>query len=224
MDIETQARETLVQAAKLLAQEGLVAGTDGNLSARLDGGRFLLTPSGVRKDALSPDDLLVVDAAGRKLTGAKKPTSEVFMHLKAYELRPEVHAVVHAHPQHVAALTAAGLTDINFRLPEMVLYLGMVPVTAYATPTTLQGPEVLAPFLTESDAFILPLHGSVTLGEDMMAAVSRLEALEHTCEILYAAALLRSGKLPERLPETEIARLWEIHSRSCVRPKPLPCL
>ena len=188
-----QMRETLCQVGKLLYDRGYCAANDGNLSVRV-GDRLLITPSGVSKGRMTPDMLLVTDLEGRVLSGDRHPSSEGKLHCIIYLRRPDVSAVVHAHPPVSTAFAVCrrGLTEPW--LAELVSGLGEVPVTeGFAMPSTDQVPRSIEPFLADHNAVLLANHGAVAWGEDLWSAFDRLETVEHTAKILLNARLLGGG-------------------------------
>lgn len=194
---ETRLRRDLVEVCRRLHARRLVGAGEGNVSCRLPGGRVLVTPSGTNKGYLRPADLIVVDGAGKALRGRGRPSSELRMHLAAYAARPEVQAVVHAHPLTAVALTVAGLPPPNDLLPEAVLVLGEVVVAPFATPGTDEVPESLASFFPGHDVLLLERHGALALGRDLFQAYDRMETLERVCEVAATArALGRCEPLP----------------------------
>lgn len=188
-----QMRETLCQVGKLLYDRGYCAANDGNLSVRV-GDRLLITPSGISKGRMTPDMLLVTDLEGRVLSGDRHPSSEGKLHCIIYRRRPDVSAVVHAHPPVSTAFAVCrrGLTEPW--LAELVSGLGEVPVTVgFAMPSTDQVPRSIEPFLADHNAVLLANHGAAAWGEDLWSAFDRLETVEHTAKILLNARLLGGG-------------------------------
>lgn len=193
---ETRLRRDLVEVCRRLHARRLVGAGEGNVSCRLPGGRVLVTPSGTNKGFLRPADLIVVDRAGAKVRGRGRPSTELRMHLAAYAARPDVQAVVHAHPLTAVALTVAGLPPPNDLLPEAVLVLGTVVVAPFATPGTDEVPDSLAPYWGH-DVLLLERHGALALGRDLFQAHDRMETLERVCEVAATArALGRCEPLP----------------------------
>jgi L-fuculose-phosphate aldolase len=207
---ENSLREEIVLVGKLLYERGLIVATDGNISARLDQERVLITPSGLCKGLMSPDQLIVIDLAGRKVgpdTPANKnlkPTSEITMHLEAYKQRPDVLAVVHAHPPHAIALSIAGISLADCMLPEAIVFLGLTPTTPYATPSSEENARAIRQVITGHDALILQRHGSLTVGSSPLNAFYRTETLEQIARITYMLHQLGGG---QPLPPQQVEKL-----------------
>jgi L-fuculose-phosphate aldolase len=193
---ERELRADVVRVCRRMAERGFVSGWAGNVSARLAPDRFLLTPSGVPKADVAEDDLLVVDASGRVVgaSDGRRPTSELPMHLCAYRLRPDVSAVVHAHPVHAVALSIVGSALSKNYVPEAVVMLGPVAVTPYATPSTAENEHVVAAVVEHHDAVVLRSHGSLTVGRTLDEAYLRLETLEHAAQIVMLVEQAGGGR------------------------------
>ncbi len=196
---ERAIREEIVRVGQLMHSRGYVTATDGNISARLDRERFIATPSGLSKGAMSPDQMVVIDWEGKPVGGNRygaardlKPSSEILLHLEAYRQRPEIGAVVHAHPVHAVTLSIAGVSLARCLLPEVIINLGMIPTTEYATPASPEGAVVIRELIRQYDALILQRHGSVTIGKDVWEAYLNLEKLENVAEITFK--LLQIGR------------------------------
>ncbi len=190
-------RLALCAAGRRLLEADLIAATEGNLSARLPGGTFLVTPSGCSKATLRPDDLLEVDAAGRVVSGAGRPSTELAMHLAAFSARPDAMALVHAHPVTAVAFTIAGAAWPGDLVPEAAVTLGPVAIAPFATPGTAEVPASLAPLLPGHDVLLLTRHGALCLGRTVDEAVGRMETLERVARMaLIAMAVGRCEPLP----------------------------
>jgi len=188
-----------------LAAQGLIAGRDGNLSVRLGADRVLVTPSGLIKSLLEPADMVEVDLAGQlRKRGTRKPTSELDLHLRILRARPDVGAVVHAHPPTATGFAVAGQGFDAFVLPELILQMGRVPVVPYGTPGTPELGDRVEPFIAGHDALLLANHGAVTVGATLDAAWIRMESLEHAARIIFAARALGG---PVELSGDAVARL-----------------
>ena len=213
---ERELRRQIVRACLALSQRGLVAATDGNVSARLGPERILVTPSGTSKGEVDELSVLLCDEEGRKIRGRGEVSSEVQVHLAAYRERPEIAAVVHAHPPLASAFTFAGMEHL-FRepvIPEVAAQFGSIPTAPYATPGTRALAEAAAPFFRSSDVVLLAQHGAVTLGPDPWSAYLRMEKLEHAATILKAACELACGEANvKRLGKGQTEELLRLYGK-----------
>jgi L-fuculose-phosphate aldolase len=207
---ESALRHEIVRIGRLLYERGLIVAGDGNISARLGQELVLTTPSGACKGMLDPADIVVVDMAGRVQDDRHRPSSELPMHLAVYQCRPDVLAVVHAHPPLAVACTLAGVRMDQPVLPEVIITLGMVPTADFALAGTREMYDVLAPFLPSHNAILLAHHGALTVGDTLLRAFMRMEQVEHTAKILLAAHQL-GGARP--LPPERLAQLDELRIR-----------
>ncbi|MFZ0409988.1 MAG: class II aldolase/adducin family protein [Candidatus Acidiferrales bacterium] len=177
-------------AGRWIHQLGYVAATDGNISLRLDPRRVLTSPTGISKGMMTPDDLVVTDLQGRKLSGTRNPSSELAMHLLIYRRRPDINAVCHAHPPVATGYAAAGIPLNRAILAELVIALGCIPVAPYGTPGTPELSETLEPLVQSYDAILLGNHGAVTCGQDLLTAFFRMETTEHFARVALVTQLL----------------------------------
>lgn len=217
---ELDQRKAICEIGRRMWQRNYVAATDGNISVRLGPDRYLCTPSGVSKGFMEPNDLVIADGKGKKLSGGGKVTSEFTTHLAAYEERPDVHAVVHAHPPKAIGFSLAGVSLADCILPEVIYSIGGIPTTAYATPATIEGSEVLREYIRQCDAVLLDRHGSVTVGVNVLDAYLKLEKLEHACESLLVAHTLGHVR---RLGSEEISKLQQVRESYGVTGMAFPC-
>jgi len=187
-------RKEILRVCRKLDALGFVPATDGNVSARLDGKSILITPSMLRKGDIKESQLLVTDLGGKVLEGKGRPSSEIKMHLYAYKMRPDVKAMVHAHPPFATAFAAAGLDLTAPLLPEVVLTVGPVPLARYATPSTQEVPRSMAPSIKEHQALLLANHGVLALGRSLEEALQRMERVEHLAKISFLAQALGRPK------------------------------
>lgn len=214
---EAGLREEVVRVCRMMWEKGFVAASDGNVSVRLGKQRLLTTPSGVSKGFLSAADVVLIDMDGNPVgsaaRGAKppKPSSEILLHLEVYRQRPDVEAVVHAHPPLAIAFTIAGISLTQCVLPEVIINLGSVPTTAYATPSSPEGPAVIRELIRCHDALIIDRHGSVTVGKSLFDAYMKLEKVEHLAHVTLAARQL--GRVSE-LPPEEVRKLIAARRKS----------
>ena len=198
-------REAVCRVGNLLYDRGYVAANDGNISVRVGEGRLLITPSGVSKGRMTPDMLLVTDLDGTVIEGNRHPSSEGKMHLEVYRGRPDVNAVVHAHPPVSTAFAVCRRGLETPYLSELVAGLGQVPCTpSFAMLSTEEVPQSVRPYLADHNALLLANHGALAWGGDLWEAFDRLETVEHTAKIVLNAQLLGGG-IP--LTEEEVVRL-----------------
>jgi len=207
---EHHLRRDIVRVGKLLYDKGLIVATDGNGSARVESNRILATPSGLCKGFMEPEQLIVVDLNGERvgLTNPAnrnlQPTSEMRMHLEAYRRRPDIAAVVHAHPPTTVAMSIAGIDLARCLIPEVIVTLGVVPTTRYATPSSDENARAIRDLIGGHDAIVLQRHGTLTVGRDPLDAFLKTESLEQMARIAFMTQLL--GASPE-LPPEEVAKL-----------------
>jgi L-fuculose-phosphate aldolase len=213
---EREYRDDIIQIGRLVFQKGWVAANDGNISIRLDAERLLATPTGVSKGMMHPDDLILVDYQGNKISGRRERTSEIAMHLKVYEMRPDIKAVVHAHPPVATGFATAGRSLSEGLLPEVVIGLGCVPLAAYGLPGTPALTEPMIPLIPKYDALLMANHGAVCYGEDVFQAYFRMETMEHFARIALVAELLGGAKV---LPRMEVDKLLDSRTRYGVKAK-----
>ncbi len=213
-------RRGIVEVGRRMWLRGLVAANDGNISIRLPGDRVVSTATGVSKGFLSEADLVVTDLEGRLIEGRARPTSELGMHLEIYRARPEIHAVVHAHPPAATAFAASGLDLSDCFLSETAIFLGGVPTAPYATPGTDEVALSIRGLVPHTDVLLLAHHGAVTMGPDLESAYFKMETLEHTAKVaLYARQL--GG--PKSLPRAELDRLEDSRERYGLDLRALSC-
>lgn len=211
MPTERELRELLCEIGRRVWTREYVAANDGNFSVRLSPTEVLCTPTLVSKGFMQPEELAVVSPEdGRLLRGPLRATSEIKMHLEIYRQRPDVQAVVHAHPPHATAFALVGRPMPKCVLPETEVLLGDIPVVPYETPGTHAFAEALKPFLATCDAFLLSSHGAVTAGRDPLEAYHRLETLDQYCKILI---LTRQLGDVNQIPASKVRELLDIRTR-----------
>jgi L-fuculose-phosphate aldolase len=213
---ERELRDDIVQIGRLVYQKGWVAANDGNISIRLDQDRLLCTPTGVSKGMLDPDDLIICDMQGAKLQGRKERTSEILMHLTVYGMRPDVRAVVHAHPPVSTGFATAGRPLNQALLPEVIIGLGCVPLAGYGLPGTPALTDPMLPYIPKYDAILMANHGAVCYGEDVWKAFFKMETVEHYARIALVAELLGGARV---LPRIEVDKLLDSRTRYGVKAK-----
>ena len=201
---EAHTRQQMIRIARLCYERHLLVAMDGNLSVLLPDGTVLCTKAGCHKGFLTDDDLVVIDRRGNKIRGLGDPTSEMAMHLACYDARPDVRAVVHAHPPISIAFTVAGVSMDRCVLPEVVLTMGVIPTLDYRTTGTFDLAALVGEHIHKHDAVLMDRHGAVCVGGDLLEAFCRLETMEHTALITKTARDM--GQVQE-LPPSEAEHL-----------------
>jgi len=188
--------EQICDVCHKMWQLGWVAANDGNVSVKLEDGTFLATPTGISKSFITPEKILHIDSNGEVIEGqaGAKPSSEIKMHLRCYEERDDVGAVVHAHPPTATGYAVAHLDLDRYTMIETIIAIGSIPVTPYGTPSTYEVPDAIAPYLQEHDVLLLANHGALTVGADLITAYYRMETLELYAKISLTAHLLGGEK------------------------------
>jgi len=190
MPTERKHREEIVRYGRMLHQRCFVAAMDGNLSVRLKGDRILITPTCLSKGAMRTSDLVIVDLDGNRVSGRRNVTSEVGMHLLIYRMRPDVQAIVHAHPPTATGFAAAGIALTEPLVCEVVMGLGCIPLARYGTPGTSELAQTLEPYVPNYDAILMSNHGVVTYGDTLEHAYMKMETVEHFAQIALVTHLL----------------------------------
>lgn len=191
--LEADLRSQLVRIGKAMHRVGYTPATAGNLSVRLDSQRILATPTGCSKSLLQASDMVIVDLDGHKLSGQRNVTSEIGMHLAVYRMRPDVQAIVHAHPPIATAFAACRKPLDQPICSEIMMTTGLVPLADYATTGTDEVSASLQPFLLSHDAILLANHGLLTYGETLLDAFMKTETVEHFAQVCLAAHQLGGG-------------------------------
>ena len=165
-------REAICDVCHKMWQLGWVAANDGNVSVKLPDGNFLCTPTGISKSFITPEKLVIVNDKLEVVEGAPgyKPSSEMKMHMRCYRERPDVGAVVHAHPPTATGYAVAGKSMDEYSMIETVIAIGSIPLTPYGTPSTDEVPEAITPYLQNHDVMLLQNHGALTVGADLITA------------------------------------------------------
>src|SRR5688572_21003890 len=179
MATESQLRADIVEIGRRLYARRYMASNDGNIIVRLDDRRLLMTPKSVCKGFMDAAMMCITDLEGRKLAGDRDPSSEMLMHLEVYRQRPDVRAVVHAHPPIATGFAVAGIPLDRAVLAEVLTTLGSIPIAEYATPSTSELPEAVRKYITAHDGMLLANHGALTVGADVYSAYFKMETIEH---------------------------------------------
>lgn len=203
-------REQIVEVCRLMWQKGWVAANDGNVSVKLDDGTFLTTPTGMSKYFIKPEMLCHIDKDGNMLEeNGQRPSSELKMHLRCYEEREDVRAVVHAHPPCATAYAVANKALDNYCMIETIVSMGSVPVTPFGTPSTYEVPDAIAPYLAYHDVVLLKNHGALTMANSLIGAYYKMETLELFAQISLNAEILGGA---QELPKEKIDTLIDLRS------------
>lgn len=210
MKTETDHRHDIVEIGRRIYAKGFVASNDGNISTRIAEDEVIITPTGMSKGFLSSDQLIKVKLSGEQIEGYLKPSSELPFHLKVYEIRPDVNAIVHAHPPISTAFAVAGIPLDDMILPEVILSLGCIPIAEYGTPGTDELVSAVESTIRECDAILLANHGALTVGPDIYTAYHKMETMEHFAHINWIARTL--GQV-NPLGDEELRKLMELRTR-----------
>lgn len=206
---ELQLKELMCDIGRRVWQKGMVAANDGNFSVKLNENEFLCTPTGVSKGFMTPEYICKVDAKGNVLEANEgfKPSSEVKMHMRIYEQRPDVNAVVHAHPIYATAYAIAGKSLDRVIMPEAAIFLGEVPLAKYATPSTDEVPDSIEQYLPYVNQVLLENHGALTWGPDLLSAYHKMESVEFYAELMYRADMLGGA---QEIEKSQVDKLYAI--------------
>ena len=193
---EYEMKQQICEVGHLIWQLGFVAANDGNISMKIDDNTFLTTPTGTSKRILTPEMIIKMNANNEivECPEGYRPSSEFKMHLRCYKERPDIGAVVHAHPPTATGFAIAHIPLDDYTMPEAIIFLGSVPIAPYATPGSQGVPDGVAPFLAEHDTILLMNHGALTVGKDITQAYYRMETLEHFAKVSLVARQLGGAK------------------------------
>jgi L-fuculose-phosphate aldolase len=199
-----QLRRLICQIGRRLYERGLISAAEGNISVRLSDGTFLCTPTSLSKGFLEPEQVALIDAKGNLLEGPLQPTSECRMHLAIYRAQAAANAVVHAHPPYAMALGVADIRLPTEVLPEVLGYIGEVPLLPFQTPGTDALADQVAGVCAGHRVIMMKHHGAAAWAEDLDHAWLLMEALESCCKATYLARTL--GRM-DVLPPEKVAEL-----------------
>ncbi len=187
-----ETKEQICDICHKMWQLGWVAANDGNVTVKISDNEFLATPTGVSKSFITPEKLILIDKEGNILeaTDGYKPSSEIKMHLRCYQKRDDVWSVIHAHPPGATGFAVAHKAMDMYNMIEDVAVIGSVPLTPYGTPSTVEVPNSIEPYLEEHDVMLLENHGALAVGSDVLTAFYRMESLELWAKITINAVIL----------------------------------
>jgi L-fuculose-phosphate aldolase len=205
-------KKQIVEVGHKLWDKNFVAANDGNITIRLNDKEFLTTPTGISKKSLTVEMIIKVDMAGNPVVhnANYRPSSEAKMHIEVYKQRPDVKAIVHAHPIFATSFAVSGIALDKCILPEAILTVGSVPVTPYALVSTMEIPDAIRPYIKNTDAVLLANHGALTMGTDVINAYYKMETLEHYAHILFRSMQLGNVNV---ISDPEIDRLMDIREK-----------
>ncbi len=209
---EFEIKKQICDIGKRIYNRNMVAANDGNISVKLNDNEFLCTPTGVSKGFMTPEYICKVDADGNVIqaNGSFKPSSEIKMHMRVYKKRPDVNAVVHAHPTYATSFAIAGIPLTQPIMPEAVIALGCVPIAEYGTPSTDEIPDAVEKYLPYYDAVLLESHGALTFADSLLSAYNKMESVEFYAELLFKSRLLGG---PKEFSEERVQQLYEIRRK-----------
>ena len=209
---EYEIKKQICDIGKRIYNRGMVAANDGNISVKLNDHEFLCTPTGVSKGFMTPEYICKVNEKGEVIqaNAGFKPSSEIKMHMRVYEKRPDVMSVVHAHPMYATSFAIAVIPLTQPILPEAVIALGCVPIAEYGCPSTNEIPDAVEKYLPYFDAVLLANHGALTFSDSLNAAYMKMESVEFYAQLLYQSRVLGGPK--EFTPE-QVEQLYEIRRK-----------
>lgn len=184
---DAELKKEIIAVCQLMDQKNLVAGTEGNVSARAEDGTILMTPSGYNKGDITEDMLIRLDLEANVLEGEFAPTSEKYMHLEFYRQRPKAMGVAHGHPIFSTAFAAAGRDLPHNILPELVAVIGHIVTVPYGRPSSAKLAASIAPYVLRHNVFLLQNHGATAVGSSVRDAFHRLQVAESYAKTVWAA-------------------------------------
>lgn len=206
---EYDIKKQICEIGKRIYDRGMVAANDGNISVKISDDEYLCTPTGVSKGFMTPDFICKVNGKGEVLQANKgyKPSSEIKMHMRVYQKRPDVNSVVHAHPIYATSFAIAGIPLTQPIMPEAVISLGCVPIAEYGTPSTNEIPDAIEKYLPYFDSILLESHGALSYGQDLTTAYYKMESTEFYAELLFKSRQLGG---PKEFDKKTVEKLYEI--------------
>ena len=214
---QTVHRRDLVRFSRWLYRLGFTPGTSGNLSVRLHDNTILATPTGCSKNLLRSGDMVIVDLEGKQVAGTRKVTSEIGMHLAVYNSRPDIKAVVHAHPPIATGFACAGRALDEPLCAEAIMTIGPVPLAPYATTGTDALPASLKHLIPGHSAILMANHGAVTYGDSLLDAFLKMETVEHFANICLVAHQLGSARPLQKLAIEDLLQAKERYVQNALQ-------
>ncbi len=212
-DSYSKIKNEIMLVGRRMYERNYVASNDGNISARLDNNQIMITPSGISKGYINPEEMVIVDMSG-KVQNNKKPSSELSLHLQIYKNRPDVNSVCHAHPIYATAFAVAGIPLDTYVLPEVIISLGKIPLIEYGTPGTEELYNPIIKEINKYDAFLLANHGALTVGKNIVNAYHKMETIEHFAHIAFLSKQLGQTTA---LDEIQVKKLFDQRNKFGIR-------
>lgn len=215
---ENEIKKQICEIGKRIYDKGMVAANDGNISVKISENEYLSTPTGVSKGFMTPEFICKVDSNGTVIEANEgyKPSSEIKMHLRVYKERPDVNAVVHAHPLYATGFAIAGIPLTAPIMPEAVIFLGAVPIAEYGTPSTDEIPDAISEYLQSYDAVLLANHGALSFSDSLLNAYHKMESVEFYAQLLYISTQIGT---PNELSEEQVKRLYKLRKSFGIKGK-----
>lgn len=212
MQNEEQIKELICEVGRRMYQRNMAAANDGNISVKLNDDEILCTPTGVSKGFMMPHYICKIDGRGMLIEANDgfRPSSEIKMHLRVYDKRPDVGAVVHAHPAFATSFAVAGIPLDRPIMSEAVVSLGRVPIAPYGTPSTMEIPDHIEAYLPYYDAVLLESHGALTWSTDLLAAYYKMESVEFYAQVLYQSTMLGG---PKEFDREQVGKLYDVRKQ-----------
>ena len=212
MKSEYEIKKEICDIGKRIYDRGMVAANDGNISVKIGPNEYLCTPTGVSKGFMTPDFICKVDGEGKVIqaNAGFKPSSEIKMHMRVYKERPDVNAVVHAHPMYATSFAIAGIPLTQPIMPEAIIALGCVPIAKYGRPSTEEIPDAVSEHLQYFDAVLLENHGALTFSDSLLNAYYKMESTEFYAQLLYQSKVLGG---PKEFTPQQVEDLYEIRRK-----------
>lgn len=202
-------KSKLIEYGKLAGVKGFTPGFSGNLSARC-GDKIIITATGTANGYLKEDDFAVIDFEGNVVEGSKRPSSEKMLHVKFYELRPEINYIFHVHSPYLTSFAASGMEMDENVLAEIVYCFGKIPLAKYALPGSAELVENTSLYFKDYDVVLMANHGVIVGDRDLEQAYLKLELCEAYAKTLVCSKILGGAKI---LPEEEVEKIYSLRNK-----------
>lgn len=196
----------IIEYGKLCGEKNFTPGYSGNISARYKNG-MLITTSGSSNGFLNRDNIVFTDFTGKSLEKNKKPSSEKFLHVEIYKLRPDINFIIHVHSPYLSSFASAGLDLMEPIMAENVFYFGGIPLAEYALPSTMQLVENTVKYFDRYDAVLMANHGFVVASKTIKDAYMKLELAESYAQVVLSTKILGGAKVLDDKQKNEILAL-----------------